>query len=267
MKNILLVVLLVVTTNLTAQNKNKRTIKVNQEQTAPSGLKYTVTQMGKGKRVEKGDKVTVHYTGKLIDGKKFDSSLDHGQPFSFKVGGGQVIPGWDEGLTYLSVGDKATLTIPASLGYGERDLGVIPPNSTLIFDIEVLDAVTPVKPKPYNVKGKDTLTTATGLKYILVEKGNGTQAENGKTVNVHYTGYLMDGSIFDSSVERGDPISFALGRGMVIKGWEEGIALMKVGDKMRLIIQSDLAYGERGAGGVIPPNATLIFDVELVDVK
>jgi peptidyl-prolyl cis-trans isomerase A (cyclophilin A) len=84
---------------------------------------------------------------------------------------------------------------------------------------------------------------------------------------VHYTGYLMDGKIFDSSIERDEPIEFQLGRGMVIKGWEEGIALMQVGDKMRLIIPSELAYGPNGAGGVIPPNATLIFDVELVNVK
>jgi FKBP-type peptidyl-prolyl cis-trans isomerase len=101
----------------------------------------------------------------------------------------------------------------------------------------------------------------------VVQKGNGAQAENGKTVDVHYTGYLMDGRTFDSSIERGEPISFPLGQNMVIKGWEEGIALMKVGEKMRLIIPSELGYGDRGAGGVIPPNATLIFDVELVNVK
>jgi FKBP-type peptidyl-prolyl cis-trans isomerase len=131
----------------------------------------------------------------------------------------------------------------------------------------VIDAATPVKATPFDVKGKDTLTTASGLRYIVVQKGNGTQAENGKTVDVHYTGYLMDGRTFDSSIERGEPISFPLGQNMVIKGWEEGIALMKVGEKMRLIIPSELGYGDRGAGGVIPPNATLIFDVELVNVK
>ena len=111
------------------------------------------------------------------------------------------------------------------------------------------------------------MKTTSGLEYIEIEIGTGAQAEAGKTVSVHYTGKLQDGKVFDSSVSRGDPIIFQLGKGQVIKGWDEGIALMKVGGKAQLIIPPDLGYGERGAGGVIPPNATLVFDVELVDVK
>jgi peptidylprolyl isomerase len=246
---------------------NKRNIKLKQEYTTASGLKYKVLEFGTGKQVTAGDMVTVHYTGTLTDGTKFDSSKDRNQPFSFKVGAAQVIAGWDEGLKLLNVGDKAILTVPPIIGYGQRDMGKIPANSTLIFEIEVISSKSPVVAVPYNTEGKEVLTTASGLKYVYIEKGNGPQAENGKTVDVHYTGYLMDGRKFDSSVERGDPISFPLGQGMVIKGWEEGIALMKVGDKMRIIIPSELAYGASGAGGVIPPNATLLFDVELVGVK
>ena len=93
------------------------------------------------------------------------------------------------------------------------------------------------------------------------------KAVAGKTVSVHYTGKFQDGRVFDSSVSRGEPITFPLGRGNVIKGWDEGIALMKVGGKAQLIIPPHLGYGERGAGGVIPPNATLVFDVELVSVQ
>ena len=111
------------------------------------------------------------------------------------------------------------------------------------------------------------MKTTSGLEYIEVEAGTGAQAVAGKTVAVHYTGKFQDGKVFDSSVSRGEPIEFPLGKGRVIKGWDEGIALMKVGGKAQLIIPPALAYGERGAGGVIPPNATLVFDVELVSVK
>lgn len=117
------------------------------------------------------------------------------------------------------------------------------------------------------IKNGETMKTASGLEYIETEAGTGAQAEAGKTVSVHYTGKLQNGKVFDSSISRGEPISFPLGQGRVIKGWDEGIALMKVGGKAQLIIPPDLGYGERGAGGVIPPNATLVFDVELVSVE
>ena len=111
------------------------------------------------------------------------------------------------------------------------------------------------------------MKTQSGLDFIEVVEGKGKQAEAGKTVAVHYTGKFQDGRVFDSSVSRGEPIEFTLGQGMVIRGWDEGIAMMRVGGKAQLIIPPDLAYGEKGAGGVIPPNATLVFDVELVSVK
>ena len=109
--------------------------------------------------------------------------------------------------------------------------------------------------------------TESGLRYQFIQKGDGKQAEAGKTVSVHYEGSLENGKVFDSSYPRKKPIEFKLGIGQVIEGWDEGIALLKVGDKARFVIPSDLAYGPNGAGGVIPPNATLIFDVELMDVK
>jgi peptidyl-prolyl cis-trans isomerase A (cyclophilin A) len=111
------------------------------------------------------------------------------------------------------------------------------------------------------------MKTASGLIYNEKETGVGTQAAAGKTVKVHYTGRFPDGKVFDSSISRGEPIEFVLGQGHVIRGWDEGIGLMKVGGKAELTIPPHLAYGERGAGGVIPPNATLVFDVELVEVK
>ncbi|MNQ21914.1 putative peptidyl-prolyl cis-trans isomerase [compost metagenome] len=109
--------------------------------------------------------------------------------------------------------------------------------------------------------------TESGLRYKMIQKGEGKRAEAGKTVSVHYEGSLENGKVFDSSYPRKKPIEFKLGIGQVIEGWDEGIALLQVGDKARFVIPSDLGYGPSGAGGVIPPNATLIFDVELMDVK
>ncbi len=109
--------------------------------------------------------------------------------------------------------------------------------------------------------------TDSGLRYQILQKGEGVKAEKGKTVSVHYKGQLADGTVFDSSYKRNQPIDFPLGVGQVISGWDEGIQLLKVGDKARFVIPSDLAYGSAGAGGVIPPDATLVFDVELMEVK
>jgi FKBP-type peptidyl-prolyl cis-trans isomerase len=109
--------------------------------------------------------------------------------------------------------------------------------------------------------------TESGLRYQIIQKGNGTAAEKGKKVSVHYQGALENGQVFDSSYKRKQPIDFTLGIGQVIEGWDEGIALLQVGDKARFVIPSYLGYGSRGAGGVIPPDATLVFDVELMDVK
>ena len=109
--------------------------------------------------------------------------------------------------------------------------------------------------------------TKSGLRYQIIQKGNGKPAEAGKMVSVHYKGQLADGTVFDSSYKRNQPLDFQVGVGQVIAGWDEGIGLLKVGDKARFVIPSDLGYGSRGAGGVIPPDAILIFDVELMDVK
>ena len=116
-----------------------------------------------------------------------------------------------------------------------------------------------------------TMTTSSGLQIVDTKAGTGATPKTGQTCVMHYTGWLYQngakGQKFDSSVDRGQPFEFQIGRGMVIKGWDEGVASMKVGGKRTLIIPPDLGYGARGAGGVIPPNATLIFEVELLDVK
>ncbi|MFM6058355.1 MAG: FKBP-type peptidyl-prolyl cis-trans isomerase, partial [Microcystis aeruginosa] len=111
------------------------------------------------------------------------------------------------------------------------------------------------------------VTTDSGLKYIDIVEGTGETPQKGQKVTVHYTGTLTDGEKFDSSKDRNQPFTFTIGVGQVIKGWDEGVASMKVGGQRTLIIPPELGYGARGAGGVIPPNATLLFDVELLGVK
>lgn len=233
-----------------------------------SGLEFISIEEGSGDNPGNGDIVQVHYTGTLKNGVKFDSSHDRNEPIAFPLGRGAVIPGWDEGIALLKKGGKAKLIIPPELGYGKAGAGgVIPPNAILHFEVELVDFQPgpPGSPDaPQAVAVADYTDAANGLKYFDFEEGTGGAPKNGQTVIVHYTGWLTDGTKFDSSLDRGQPFSFPLGQGRVIKGWDEGVASMKVGSKRQLVIPPELGYGAQGAGGVIPGNATLIFEVELL---
>jgi FKBP-type peptidyl-prolyl cis-trans isomerase FkpA len=133
--------------------------------------------------------------------------------------------------------------------------------TVLALGVSQIAALAQGEQKPKEV------TTKSGLKYTDLKVGDGAEAKKGDTVEVHYTGTLTDGKKFDSSVDRGKPFEFPLGAGRVIKGWDEGVAGMKIGGKRKLTIPPELGYGARGAGNVIPPNATLIFEVELLAIK
>jgi peptidylprolyl isomerase len=236
--------------------------------TTPSGLGYVEIEKGDGPAPQTGDVVAVHYTGTLEDGTEFDSSYGRGEPFAFPLGQGFVIPGWDEGIALMNVGGKARLIIPPELGYGDAGAGgVIPPGATLIFDVELVDILPGAPGAPAEVDKADYITTDSGLKYYDFVVGDGPSPQTGQQVLVHYTGWLQDGTKFDSSLDRGQPLGLVVGVGQVIPGWDEGLSTMKVGGKRQLVIPPELGYGEQGAGGVIPPNATLIFDVELIDVQ
>jgi peptidylprolyl isomerase len=236
--------------------------------TTKSGLKYMMVTTNKSGQPANGTKATFNYSVFFKDGKPLESSLDRGQPLTQKCGGGPLFAGFDEAVSLLRTGEKAHFIIPAKLAFGDKQQGAIPPNSDLIMDIEVLKVEPIITPVKFDIKGIKKDSTASGLKYYVISKSaNPVKAEAGKTVKVHYSGYLADGKMFDSSVERGEPIEFPLGKGQVIPGWDEGIALMHIGDKMRLVIPYHLAYGEQGRPPMIPPKAELTFDVELMDVK
>jgi peptidylprolyl isomerase len=236
--------------------------------TTASGLQYIELAAGSGPAPKPGEIVSVHYTGTLTDGTVFDSSLTRNEPITFPLGRGNVIPGWDEGIGLMKQGGKARLIIPPNLGYGAAGAGgVIPPNATLIFEVELVGiqpAPPPPPEAPTKVEESQYTTTPSGLKYYDIKVGTGATPTKGSTVNVHYTGWLTDGTMFDSSLTRGEPFSFAVGTGQVIPGWDEGVSTMKVGTYRQLVIPASLGYGAAGAGGVIPPNATLIFEVELL---
>jgi FKBP-type peptidyl-prolyl cis-trans isomerase len=241
------------------KDKDKKAMKKTE-----SGLQYRDIEEGEGEAPAVGQNCVVHYTGWLWEngakGKKFDSSRDRGKPFSFHVGEREVIQGWDEGVSTMKVKSKRELIIPADLAYGDRGAGgVIPPKATLMFEVELLEL------------GKKWEKTDSGLEYADDTEGTGDEPKTGQTCVMHYTGWLWEdgakGKKFDSSLDRREPFSFTIGQGEVIKGWDEGVATMKVGGKRRLRIPAKLGYGARGAGNAIPPNATLLFDVELLKVK
>jgi peptidylprolyl isomerase len=233
-----------------------------------SGLQYYDITPGDGMEAVKNSTVSTGYTlwVKTDTGYSYIDQSEAGSPASFVIGRGDtVFPGWEEGATGMKVGGKRLLVVPPDLALGSQGSGVIPPNATLVMEIELTDVKEPRVAT--EVDEKDYTTTESGLKYYDITPGTGDSPKSGQTVVVHYTGWLTDGTQFDSSVDRGEPFSFVLGAGDVIPGWDEGVSTMKVGGKRQMVIPPDLGYGDQGAGSLIPAGATLIFEVELLETK
>lgn len=242
-----------------------------------SGIYYVLEGEGSGEHPKLSDEVKVHYTGTLLDGTQFDSSVERGDPITFPLT--RVVKGWQEGIPLISKGQKGTLIIPSGLAYGSRARPSIPANSVLVFDVELFDFFDPsVKAKKQAEEDAQKITdwlkekkltskaksTESGIYYIIEKEGTGANPTIDSKVEVHYTGTLLDGTKFDSSVDRGQPAKFPL-KG-VVKGWQEGIPLLKKGGKGKLVIPSALAYGPQGRPS-IPPNSVLVFDVELLGIE
>jgi len=238
----------------------------------PADAEKTVTGLA-SKVVTKGagtdhpriqDRVRVNYTGWTKGGEMFDSSVSRGTPAVFGVG--QVIPGWTEALQLMVAGERSDGSgSQRSSRTGRRRGGA--PAGDLTFDVELIEVMkAPDPPKvPDDVAAapKTAKKTASGLAYRVLSPGTGPHPKATDAVRVHYTGWTTDGKMFDSSVMRGQPITFSLAQ--VIKGWTEGVQLMKVGEKARFWIPGDLAYGDKPTRPGAPAG-TLVFDVELLGI-
>ncbi len=214
-------------------------------------------KVGDGPTAETGDLVTVNYVGTFTDGEIFDTNKRaQGDPFSFILGSGQVIKGWDQGVAGMKVGGKRVLDIPYQLAYGEKGQPpTIPPKSPLHFEVELLDVV---KKGDEGVWEKDP---------SFEKAGTGPAIQKGDTVTIHYLGKLVNGKKFDSSRDRGEPFTFQVGDEQVILGFDEAVIGMQAGGKRKVRIPPMLAYGPMGKEGSIPANAVLIFEIEIVKVK
>lgn len=247
-----------------------------------SGVCYANDSLGTGRAAKLGDLVNVHFRAWIIkdstdiykDWSKdstrhastIGSSIDFGQPVKFKLGDSAFIKGVDEGIVGMKVGGTRTIIVPANKAYGEMGFGPVPPNSSLKVVINLVDVKDIIAAKMWDIDSTKIVTSKSGLKYAILQSGTGEKADSADLVTVHYTGFLTNGKIFDSSVERDEPFKFRLKLQPVIPGWEEGIKLLGKGGKAKLIIPPALGYGAIPVGS-IPPNSTLIFDVEVLDVE
>ena len=220
----------------------------------PQKLQFLDVIAGTGAdKIEKGDVVSIGHRGWVYStGAEFDSSKAKA-PASFKVGDGNVLKAWDEGLIGAIVGTRRVILAPPTWGYGDKVSGNIPADSTLGFEVDVLRI--------------DKKNTKSVIEIQELRSGDGPACKDGDAVSLHYTGTFLNGVKFDSSRDRNQPFEVTLGEARVIKGFEQGLRGMKAGQRRKVTIPYSLGYGEKGAGGIIPPFATIVFDLELLEIK
>jgi peptidylprolyl isomerase len=237
-----------------------------------NGVKVVPVLKQKGNYIKTENVVLFDYTGYFINNQGnpviFDNTIETKQPILMRPSLKSTNPGLSEGILQLKNGEKAKIIVPSKLAFGEKGAAIIPPNQTLIYDVNILK----VQLYPFfETQGLDTVKLESGLYYLQVKKGTGLPCDTGKKVSVSYTGFTVDllggREIFDASRESNKLLEFELGKGKVIKGFEEGIMGMQIGEARRLIIPYQLGYGEKGIPEiVIMPKANLYFDVELMQI-
>ena len=232
-----------------------------------NGIKYYVIDSGHGNPANAGDNVYVHFTGWLPDGTIYTSTRNNGDARRFTAGAGETFKGMDTALLTMAEGARCRFVIPSELAFGEKGYGNrIPPKTDLTLDIEMVRISPEKHVAKWDATGLDTLSTATGLRYIVFASGDGQQIVTNSIVTAHYSVYLPDGTLIDSSVKRESPIRYPVGAGLIIEGWEEASLLMRGGSRFQLLVPARLAYGDEGVPPLIPPGSDLVFDVEVLGV-
>ena len=231
------------------------------------GIKCYVLDAGNGSPAHAGDNVYVHFTGWLPDGTIYTSTRNVGDAHRFTAGAGETFKGMDAALLTMAEGARCRFVIPSELAFGEKGYGNrIPPKTDLTLDIEMVRISPEKHVAKWDASGLDTLSTASGLRYIVFAPGDGQQIVNNSIVTAHYSVYLPDGTLIDSSVKREQPIRYPVGAGLIIEGWEEASLLMRGGSRFQLLVPARLAYGDEGVPPLIPPGSDLVFDVEVLEV-
>ncbi|MBQ6770084.1 MAG: FKBP-type peptidyl-prolyl cis-trans isomerase [Bacteroidales bacterium] len=249
-----------------------------------SGIYLILTEKGKGNCPEKGDKVELDFEAKLLDGRSIGSTFGQDEKFTFIVGEGYVIPGWEVIVPKMHVGDRVTAIIPCEMAYGEHSVTGIPPYANLVYDIKLLK-ITPADVlkrqqeeemqrkrasaekafTQYLKENRITEHTLTGLYYEKSVLTEGQGPEAGMTARIRFDAQYLDGTPLGNSEDLGGFYDIPFGQHSVLRGLEEGVGLMKVGEKARLVIPYTLAYGA-SSYGEIPPYSNFVFDVELVEL-